>query len=387
MSNNTNLLEAVKNPHDEFYTQLKDIEKELKNYKKYFKDKVVYCNCDHPKKSKFFHYFFKNFKKLKLKKLISSCYVDQNLTLFDLSRNPPKSVYTIYDGTGKDEIKDLNGDGHFSSSECLNLLKQADIVVTNPPFSLFQKYLKQIIEHEKKFIIMGNLNALTYSSIKEKIETRQIWLGHSIRGGGTEFQIPDDYPLKAVNQRRDGYGRRFVSFGCVRWFTNLDHGFRPPFLLLNKKYHGNEDNYPKYDNFDAINVDRVKDIPMDYKGYIGVPITFLDKANYWQFRVEKFIRKGYNNKDLTLKGKYVYHRLLVKRNGNYWGKITQNLEKGVEKLNLKDIKGAIKDFTTAIKIDPACAKAYHLRSQANYLLDRNEQFLDDLKKYLNLKKK
>ena len=308
-SSNKNLRDASKAKKDEFYTQLSDIEKELGHYEKHFKNKVVFCNCDDPWVSNFFHYFSYNFEKLGLKKLITTCYKNQQPDLFS-QNNSEKAIYLEYTGDKNDDkipnpeeigIKHLKGDGDFRSPECIELLKQADIVVTNPPFSLFREYAARLVEYDKKFIIIGNLNAITYKEIFKLIKENKIWLGHSIHSGDREFGVPDDYPLNAASSRIDENGKKYIRVKGVRWYTNLDYEERHEDLPLYEKYYGNEDKYPKYDNYDAINIDKTKEIPEDYTGAMGVPITFLDKYNPEQFDI---IGQGQGNlyRELTPKG-------------------------------------------------------------------------------------
>lgn len=276
---------------DEFYTQLSDIEKELRHYRKHFKGKVVYLNCDDPRVSNFFHYFSHNFERLGLKKLIATCYKNQDVDLF--SRDAAEqAVWLEYNGDRDgnrvpdiDEIgvHTLEGDGDFRSAESIELLKQADIVVTNPPFSLFKEYVAQLIEHQKQFVIIGNMNAVTYKEIFPLFQKNLIWYGASIRSGDREFGVPDDYPLTAAGTRVDDAGNRFVRVKGVRWFTNLDYPERHEDLVLYKKYSPAE--YSKYVNFDAIDVASYKDIPCDYDGVMGVPITLLDYFNPAQFEL------------------------------------------------------------------------------------------------------
>ena len=300
---NKNLQQAKKNKNDEFYTQLVDIEKELKHYKDYFKGKTVLCNCDDPRASNFFHYFSYNFEFLGLKKLITTCYKNQNIDLFS-QNDSEKAIYLIYEGNKQNGrvpdikdigIKELNGDGDFRSQECIELLKQADIVVTNPPFSLFREYVAQLIEYDKKFIIIGNMNAITYKEIFKLIRDNKLWMGCSIHSGDREFQVPESYPLQASGFRVDESGNKYIRVKGVRWFTNIDYAQRHENLILYKKYYNSEDDknnpdytnpeFPKYDNYDAINVDKTADIPCDYDDVMGVPITFLDKYNPDQFEI------------------------------------------------------------------------------------------------------
>ena len=328
-SSNTNLKKARAAQKDEFYTQLSDIEKELKYYKNQFKNKVVYCNADDPFESNFFKYFASNFDEWGLKKLITTSYVPSpiaggQLPLFEIEGLKPdgKEPFRIeinevkdFNNDGAVNIVDiewllkndknvatpLKGDGDFRSEESIEILKEADIVVTNPPFSLFREYVAQLVEYDKKFIIIGNLNALTYKEIFKLIKENKIWLGVSIHSGDREFGVPKDYPLTAASSRIDENGNKYIRVKGVRWYTNLDYKKRHEDLILYKTYYGNEDEYPKYDNYDAINVDVTKDIPMDYEGAMGVPITFMDKYNPDQFEI---IGQGQGNlyRKLTPRG-------------------------------------------------------------------------------------
>lgn len=318
MPGNRNLQNANKAKKDEFYTQLCDIENELQYYTAHFKDKVVLCNCDDPRKSNFFHYFAYNFERLGLKRLITTCYKNKDSDLFS-NHESDKAVYLIYDGDKNGNripdpeeigINELNGDGDFRSAECIELLKQADIVVTNPPFSLFREYVAQLIEYNKKFLIIGNVNAITYKEIFPLIKDNQIWLGASIHSGDRKFCVPDDYELNAATCGIDENGNKFIRVKGVRWFTNLDYKELHEELILYKQYTPEE--YPKYDNFDAINVDTTAHIPFDYDGYIGVPITFLDKYCPEQFDIIRF-RKGNDGRDLQINNKCPYFRIIIKR--------------------------------------------------------------------------
>lgn len=328
---NKDLRTAKNNKKDEFYTQLSDIEKELKHYKEHFKGKVVYCNCDDPRISNFFHYFSYNFEKLGLKKLITTCYKNQEMDLFS-QNDSEQAIYLEYEGDKNGNkvpdleeigIKYLQGDGDFRAQECIDLLKQADIVVTNPPFSLFREYVAQLID--KEFIIIGNLNALTYKEIFQLFKESKIWFGHSIHSGDREFGVPDDYPLKAAGYRVDDEGRKFIRVKGVRWFTNLDYKERHEDLVLYKKYYGNEEEYPKYDNYDAININKTKDIPIDYEGAMGVPITFIDKYNPDQFEILGMSASAGYDKEIVgipflgekdarplINGKNTYARIFIK---------------------------------------------------------------------------
>jgi hypothetical protein len=330
-STNTNLKEAKKAKNDEFYTQLSDIENELRLYKDHFKDKVIYCNCDDPRVSNFFHYFSYNFEHLGLKKLIATCYKNQDADLFS-TKESNKAVYLEYRGDKNGNsipdaheigVKDLQGDGDFRSQESIELLKQADIVVTNPPFSLFREYVAQLIEYDKKFLIIGNLNSVTYKDIFKLIKSNELWFGHSIHSGDREFRVPEDYPLTAASSRIDEKGNKFIRVKGVRWFTNMDYTERYEDLILHKKY--NSEEYPTYDNYNAINVDKTKEIPVDYEGVMGVPITYLDKYNPEQFEILGLSASaGYSqeivgipflgNKDARplINGKNTYARIFIK---------------------------------------------------------------------------
>ena len=283
MPRNTDLHNANKAKKDEFYTQLVDIEKELKYYKDYFKDKVVFCNCDDPEESHFWLYFKLNFYQLGLKKLVSTHYETEKPSYkLEISRQEPLSngQLNIIPDVVKTPLKQ-NGD--FRSPECLEILEECDIVVTNPPFSLFREYIATLIKYNKKFIIIGNVNALTYKEVFALIKENKVWLGASIHSGDREFRVPDDYPLKASGYRTDEKGNKYIRVKGVRWYTNLDYKQRHEDLILYKKYTPEE--YPKFENYDAINVDKTSDIPFDYFGVIGVPITFMDKYNPEQFEI------------------------------------------------------------------------------------------------------
>jgi len=319
-SSNANLKTASKAKSDEFYTQLSDIEKELGNYKDHLKNKVIFCNCDDPEESNFWNYFALNFEFLGLKKLVSTHYKDADL----FTKESPYKLEIIKDTNkdGKinklDTIKTpLKQNGDFRSSECIEILKEADIVVTNPPFSLFREYLAQLFEYKKKFIIIGNLNAITYKETFKLIKDNKIWLGQSIHSGDREFRVPESYPLNSAGNRIDENGNKFIRVKGVRWFTNLDYKERHDDLILYKTYKGHENEYPKYDNYDAINVDVTKDIPLDYKDAIGVPITFLDKYNPDQFEI---VGLGNSRDNFTPNKEYINPYKIMrdgtKKNGN-----------------------------------------------------------------------
>lgn len=328
---------------DEFYTQLTDIEKELKHYTEHFRDKVVFCNCDDPYESNFFKYFALNFNRLGLKKLIATCYngsaVSGNELLLDFGDtvdDPKKIAYKVeitevadVNGDGainladiqylmqndKNVISILKGNGDFRSDECVELLKQADIIVTNPPFSLFREYLAQLVKYEKQFIIIGNVNAISYKESFRLMQADKMWLGASIHSGDREFRVPDSYPLTAAGYRIDEKGVKYIRVKGVRWFTNMDYPQRHEDLILYKKYTPEE--YPHYDNYDAINVNVTNDIPCDYDGIMGVPITFLDKYNPDQFEIVGAMTTTkvdeYNFGYPYVDGVKIYARILIRK--------------------------------------------------------------------------
>lgn len=373
MAGNSDLLKANKDKKDEFYTQLADIELELKHYRKHFKDKVVFCNCDDPYESNFFKYFAMNFNYLGLKKLIATCYRGspivgeqfEQLSIFDILQSedntPQRFPYKIevtevvdVNGDGAVDLTDveyllrnknnvltlLEGDGDFRSPECIEILKQSDIVVTNPPFSLFREFVAQLIEYQKQFLIIGNVNSIGCKEIFPLIKDNELWLGYSIHSGDREFRVPDDYPLNASGCRIDENGNKYIRVKGVRWYTNMDYIERHTDIELWKKYTPEE--YPRYDNYNAINVDKTADIPEDYYDVMGVPVTFLDKYNPDQFEIlgmcenldlyglktrvytsqeckdryfELFGKKGtYDlNASGVIDGKKVYQRILIRR--------------------------------------------------------------------------
>lgn len=306
-SSNKLLQKAKKLKSDEFYTQLSDIESELKHYENHFKDKVVFCNCDDPRISNFSKYFLSNFNMLKLKKIVSSCYKEQeNGFYFEYVSKEGEE-----DNPDYNDIVHFKGDGDFNSDESIELLKQSDIVVTNPPFSLFRKYVELLVKYDKKFLIIGSINAITYKEIFKLIKENKVWLGVNLGRGVSGFIVPEHYELYGTEARIDTFGNRIVSPNNCLWLTNLDNSKRHENIQLTKRYLGNEDKYPTYDNYDAINVDEVKNIPMDYDGHMGVPITFLHKFNPGQFELIKF-RKGNDDRDLSINGKCPYFRILIK---------------------------------------------------------------------------
>lgn len=311
------LQKAKKSKSDEFYTQLCDIESELEHYKPHFHNKVIYCNCDDPRISNFFKYFSENFEELGLKKLIAACYKEQSDDLFT-DKVEGKGFYLEYENTQKEkdtinspELVFFKGDGDFRGSESIELLKKSDIVVTNPPFSLFREYVDQLVKYDKKFLIIGNVNAITYKDIFKLIKENKAWLGINLGRGVSGFIVPEHYELYGTEARIDENGNRIVSPNNCLWLTNLDNFKRHEDIPLSKAYHGNESDYPKYDNFDGINVNKTKDIPSDYQGAMGVPITFLHRFNPDQFEIIKF-RKGDDEKDLSIGGKCPYFRILIK---------------------------------------------------------------------------
>ncbi len=334
---NANLWQAKRSKYDEFYTQRSDIEKELRHYTEHFAGKVVYCNCDDPSVSNFFHYFSHKFESLGLKKLIASCYQNQERDLFS-RHDSERAIWLEYEGNRKGgrvpDVEDIGvhefkGDGDFRSDESIALLEQADIVVTNPPFSLFREYIAQLMEHKKKFLIVGNKNAVTYKEVFPLLMNDKVWLGVTPKGRDMLFGVPDDYAETLLATAREGSAYRIVDgvvkgrLGNAAWFTNLDHKKRHEELLLWKRYSPEE--YPRYDNYDAINVDRVADIPEDWDGPMGVPITFLDKYNPYQFEIldandvrtsssVPFKKHGLiKDKDSAIDGKPKYVRILVRK--------------------------------------------------------------------------
>ncbi len=345
MAGNLSLRKANKAKQDEFYTQLVDIENELKHYKEHFLGKVVFCNCDDPFESNFFKYFAMNFNHLGLKKLIATCYDNSPIAYTQLSifgeesgkiyPNNFRRAYKIEienvedrnnDGAvdltdvklllqnDKNTLTILKGDGDFRSDECVNLLKQADVVVTNPPFSLFREYVAQLIEYNKRFLIIGNQNAITYKEIFPLLKDNVMWLGH--HSGSQTFQVPFDFER---NNTFVSNGIKYAKFGNICWFTNLDTEKRHEEMRFYKQYTPEE--YPKYDNYDAIEVSKVTDIPYDYYGLMGVPITFLDKYNPSQFEIlgldrytvpKEFLVSG----RVAINGEPKYARIIIRRKSN-----------------------------------------------------------------------
>jgi len=344
---NQDLQKAKKNKADEFYTRYEDIETEMRHYKEQFKDKVIFCNCDDPYESNFFKYFAMNFNVLGIKKLIATCYkgspiANTQLSLFDdeppedkTTKNPHKIEIVEVTDENLDGIADLidveillrnrknvltrlKGDGDFRSQECINLLKEADIVVTNPPFSLFREYVAQLMKYEKNFIIIGNHNAITYKEIFKLIKENKIWLGNGFNGGNAYFKVPPEY---ASNYASGVYDTKtgLVKFRNVTWFTNLDLPKRHEKLTLGREY--SPEKYPKYDNYDAIEVSKLVDIPIDYDGMMGVPITFLEKYNPEQFEIVgnlgSYAPDGYSLAGaIYINGNKIFKRIVIKLKEN-----------------------------------------------------------------------
>ena len=309
MSKNKNLHAAKKAKNDEFYTQMTDIENELRHYKKHFKGKTIFMNCDDPEESNFWKYFHLNFEFFGLKKIISTHYLENQ-----------KSYMLEYEGgndvdTNVGVRTDLEGDGDFRSEESINILKKSDIVVTNPPFSLLRSFIAQLIEYNKDFIIIGNQNAITYKEIFPLIKENKMWLG--VNANGMEFEVPNKAPYNEKSSFRidKETGKAYQKLGNICWFTNLEHYKRNEKLILWKSY--NEEDNPKYDNYDAIEVSRVKEIPEDYFGIMGVPITFLNKYNPKQFDILGIANSARYIGDIEcytiINGKRKYNRLIIKR--------------------------------------------------------------------------
>jgi hypothetical protein len=327
---NSGLNTAKRNKKDEFYTQISDIERELRHYRKHFKGKVVYCNCDDPYISAFFEYFAKNFEFLGLKKLVTTCYRSQHIDLFS-QNDSEEAIKLEYIGGARNSLplaKDigvsaLKGNGDFRSEECMEILKKADIVVTNPPFSLFREYVSQLAALDKKFIIVGHQNAITYKDVFPLIKENRMWLGYGFKGNVAHFSAPHYEDTAVAGDHKEG----MIRVSGVVWFTNLDHNKRHEEMILVQRYHGNEKAYPTYDNYDAIEVSRTQDIPCDFSGAMGVPITFLTKYNPDQFEIIGATESegtGFSNglwrpeigvAQAMVDGKRVYKRLFI-RNRN-----------------------------------------------------------------------
>ena len=300
---NSNLNSAKKAKNDEFYTQLSDVEKELKHYEKFFKGKKVLCNCNDDKWSAFFKYFSMNFEHLGLKQLVCVSYNENGkgkkyVYNSDLNNNRMVDDWEI-------NVTDLNGNGSFSSDECIELLKECDVVVTNPPFSLFRNFMALLQEYDKKFLIVGNGNSVTYKEIFPLIKENKMWLGYKHFGSSMGFIVGENYDSsKCKHPKYTEKGEILINVMMIVWLTNIPHDKQNPPLDLYKKYNAEE--FPKYDNYDAINVNKTADIPMDYNGVIGVPITFLDKYCPTQFEIVEKLHP-------LLNGKRLYKRILIKR--------------------------------------------------------------------------
>ncbi|MFI3295301.1 MAG: adenine-specific methyltransferase EcoRI family protein [Rikenellaceae bacterium] len=313
-ANNSLLIKAKKNRSDEFYTQLSDIERELQHYRIHFKGKIVYCNCDDPFHSNFFKYFVSNFKELGLKKVIAACYKERTQDLFNDGVNE-RGYFLEYTGLESDlnqrNVTYFNGDGDFRNAENIQLLQQVDIVVTNPPFSLFREYIAQLVKYNKQFLIIGNINAITYQDVFKLIKENKVWLGFNLGRGISGFIVPDHYELYGTETKIDNNGFKIISPNNCLWLTNMDTEKRHENIPLVKQYHTDIDFYPCYDNYNGININKTKDIPLDYDGHMGVPITFLHKFNPDQFEIIKF-RKGDDGKDLSINGKCPYFRIIIR---------------------------------------------------------------------------
>ena len=309
---NSNLKKAKASKSDEFYTQIEDIEKELRHYKDHFKGKVIFCNCDDPEESNFWKFFSLNFEHLGLKKLISTHYE---------TSKPSYKLEIVKDINGDGKINQLDmiktnliQNGDFRSPECIEILQEADIVITNPPFSLFREYVSLLLEHDKKFLIIGNQNAITYKEIFKFVKENRIWAG--VDNGGTKwFEVPDHYEITTESRIKKENGKKYFSMGSIVWFTNLDMHKRHEDIILYKSYDPLE--YHIYDNYNAINVDKVSEIPMDFKGYMGVPITFIDKYNPDQFEIigiDRVLVEELTGKvsRFRIKEKEIYARIVIK---------------------------------------------------------------------------
>lgn len=329
---NSSLGSAKSAKNDEFYTQISDIEKEMKYYEQHFKNKHIFCNCDDPEWSNFWRYFVLNFHRLGLKQLTSTHYEDgipsYRMDMFkDVPENfKDKQTFMTLEETGIElplgYITPLEDDGDFRSDESIRILEESDIVVTNPPFSLFSEYVTKLIDFKKGFIILGNMNAVTYKDIFPLFRDNKIWLGVTRTGTGSMwFIVPDNSPAKTGQKVIDGI--RLQTIGNSAWFTNLDHSKRHEELILYKKY--SEDDYPNYDNYKAIESGKVVDIPLDYYGPIGVPITFLGKYNPDQFEIigaSESEGRGFSNglwieeskvSQPLINGKRKFKRLFIRR--------------------------------------------------------------------------
>lgn len=363
MAQNAKLRDAASAKKDEFYTQYNDIEAEMNAYVEYnpdvFKGKTILLPCDDPEWSNFTKYFASNFERFGLKKLISTSYAkgagNKQLTLFEEqsplydaklheSRGKLFTLTHDTDGSGNIDIDDiefngyLEGDGDFRSEEVCKLRDESDIIITNPPFSLFREFLTWILEANKQFVIIGNQNVITYKEVFPFLKENKIWLGYSIHSGDRKFNVPDDYPLEAAGCGIDKDGKKYIRVKGVRWFTNIDHGIRHEKLILdtmshnlkfNKKLRKKLENefasttYPHYDNYEAMEIPYTECIPSDYDGIMGVPITFMDKYNPDQFEIIDGIGRYsvMNNEETKKEGKYLsmingkakFFRIIIKK--------------------------------------------------------------------------
>jgi len=351
-SGNAKLNHAFIVKKDEFYTQYEDVEKEMLHHRKQLKGKSILCNCDDPFESAFFHYFTVNFNNLELASLTSTCYAESSLAGKEYPLESGAGAYTAVVTEAPDEtivrpdgsldleslfsmpgnyLAHLAGDGDFRADECIDLLRKADIVVTNPPFSLFREYMNLLKSHNKDFIVLGNMNATTTKEIFPLFRDNKVWYGESIRSGDRKFFVPDSYPLNAAGCGIDENGRSFIRVTGVRWFTNLETSRRHGSLELTSLY--SPDEYPHYENYNAIEVGRTQNIPIDYDGVMGVPITFLDKYSPEQFEIIMLAngnaRSNVSSKILSevkyrrhaedkggvgiINGRRVYARILIRR--------------------------------------------------------------------------
>ena len=347
MAKNYALQEAARARQDEFYTSRSDIENEMRYYWEHFRGKIVLCNCDDPYESEFFQYFALFFNTIGLKKLIATCYAgspiaQRQLSLFDdetpaPSRKPYCAVIECmkdYNGDGRTDLLDaeyilqhgvggglrvLEGDGDFRSPECVKLLQEADIVATNPPHSLLREYISLLTKYGKKFIVLANMNAITYKEIFPLFMRNQMWLG--LGNGDKHFRVPDYYEPRETRYWEEeddsGHVQKFRSLGNICWFTNLEHHRHNETMILVKSYRKDPSKFPRYDNYDAIEVSKTVEIPYDYDGIMGVPITFLDKYNPKQFEIlglDRYIEDNPNpGRRFTINGREVYARILIRK--------------------------------------------------------------------------
>ncbi|WP_270315792.1 adenine-specific methyltransferase EcoRI family protein [Streptococcus infantarius] len=323
MAGNNSLTRAKANKEDEFYTQISDVEKELKHYTNHFKGKHVFCNCDDPEESSFWRYFALNFKRLGLSRLTSTHYMENGESYrLDIYKDIPESekhkpTFLTLEGSNIDlplgYITDLKEDGDFRSEESLKILSECDIVVTNPPFSLFREFIDILFEYDVNFLVIGSQNAVTYKETFNYIQSGKMWLGANY--GDMAFKVPSYYEPRETRFWIDESGQKWRSMGNICWFTNLDFKQRHDELILYKKYSPEE--FPFYDNYDVINVNKVADIPVDYDGIMGVPITFFNKFNPDQFEIVGLANSARYLGDFEcytlIDTKKIYNRVLIKR--------------------------------------------------------------------------